>query len=471
MWFRSVLDFGKPRSSRIPVAREGRNRTRRRWVARLEIEYLEDRCLLSAVHALFDLGTPAGGPFASDRFTVADSTQNTGRRVNLPLPDPVTNPSDYQDTQVLNTLDGFNLQPRLSIPFDGPIDVNSVSSQTVFMVSLGDTLNHDDHGGRVVGINQVVWDPPTNTLYVKSDELLDQHTRYALLVTNGIQDTSGRPVKATDEFGDFREEFARSDDPVLRFYRRELIDGMRAARDLGVRERDVVTASVFTTESATAVLEKIRDQVHAATPEPADFNLGPDGARTVFALDQVSRITFNEQTRVEPPGFVQAQLNLAQLRIIPGAVGQIAFGKYLSPDYEVHPGEYIPAVGTRTGMPVVRRMNGVYFNLYLPSGPAPDGGWPVVMFGHGSIGNKSSDSLTVAATMAANGFATIAINVPGYGFGPLSTMTVNQTAGDPVTFSAGGRSIDQNGDNVIGSPEGQFAAPPRTIIAETDAQR
>src|SRR5437667_7272966 len=51
--------------------------------------------------------------FASDRFTVADPTQNTGRRVNLPLPDPLTSPSDYQDTQVLNTLDGFNLQPRL----------------------------------------------------------------------------------------------------------------------------------------------------------------------------------------------------------------------------------------------------------------------------------------------------------------------------------------------------------------------
>ena len=30
---------------------------------------------------------------------------------------------------------------------------------------------------------------------------------------------------------------------------------------------------------------------------------------------------------------------------IPGAVGHVAFGSYLSPDYEVHPGEYIPQVG------------------------------------------------------------------------------------------------------------------------------
>jgi dienelactone hydrolase len=50
-------------------------------------------------------------------------------------------------------------------------------------------------------------------------------------------------------------------------------------------------------------------------------------------------------------------------------------------------------------------------------------------------------------------------------------MTVNQKAGEPVTFSAGGRGIDQNGDNEIGNTEGQLAAPPRTIIAETDALR
>src|SRR5947209_561735 len=194
---------------------------RRPPASRLCLEPLEERCLLSAVHALFDLGSPAGGPFASDRFTVADPTQNTGRRVNLPLPDALTNLSDYQDTQVLNTLDGFNLQPRLSIPFDGPIEVSSVTSQTVFLVSLGDTLKHQDHGGQVVGINQVVWDPPTNTLHVESDQLLDQHTRYALIVTSGLEDVNGQPVQASADFEHFRHDlnFGQTDDPALTSYR------------------------------------------------------------------------------------------------------------------------------------------------------------------------------------------------------------------------------------------------------------
>src|SRR5215831_5246514 len=119
MWLRSALDFWKSPDSRTSIVRKRCSRTR------LEVESLEDRCLLSAVHALFDLGSPDGGPFPSNWFTVRDRTQLTGRRVDLPLPDPATHPSDYDDTQVINTLDGFNLQPRLSVPFDGPIDVHT----------------------------------------------------------------------------------------------------------------------------------------------------------------------------------------------------------------------------------------------------------------------------------------------------------------------------------------------------------
>src|SRR2546426_11883378 len=95
--------------------------------------------------ALFSLDTVAGTPFPSDRFTVADPTQNTGLRVNLPKPDCLRQPSDCADLDVINTLDGFNVQPRLSIPFNGFIDVTTVTSRTVFLVNLGSTLPGRDH--------------------------------------------------------------------------------------------------------------------------------------------------------------------------------------------------------------------------------------------------------------------------------------------------------------------------------------
>ena len=427
----------------------------------------------SAVRALFDLDAPNTGPFPSDWFTVEDSSQNTGLRVNLRLPDCSVRVSDCEDLAVINTLDGFNVQPRLSIPFDGTIYPASATSNTVFLISLGSTLG-GDRGGRVVGINQVVWDPDTNTLHVESDALLDQHTRYAMIVTRGVRDASGAPVEATESFRRFRQT-------VRGEYKHALLEAIDAARHAGIPEREIAAASVFTTQSVTAVLEKIRDQIKAATPEPADFLLAPNEGRTVFPLGTVKSITLSQQTRVamppQLPGFVDVNVDLSLLRIIPGAVGHVAFGKYLSPDYQEHhpedvrlPGEFIPPVATRTGIPVVQGMNEIYFNLFLPSGPKPLGGWPVALHGTGANGSKQRD-LWVVASLAQHGIATIIINSVGRGFGPLSTLTIREMNGESATFPAGGRGIDQNRDGSIGDQEGQNATRPMAIIGNRDAQR
>jgi len=58
-----------------------------------------------AVHALFDLDTPKGGPFPSDRFTVEDRSHLTGLSVSLPSPGCSERPSDCEDMDVINTLD------------------------------------------------------------------------------------------------------------------------------------------------------------------------------------------------------------------------------------------------------------------------------------------------------------------------------------------------------------------------------
>ncbi len=427
--------------------------------------------LAAGVQALFNLEVPAGGPFPSDRFTVADPSHNTGLRVNLPKPNCAARPSDCADFDVINTLDGFNLQPRLSIPFDGPIDVATATSQNVFLLSLGSTLPGGDPGGKVIGINQVVWDPAANTLHAESDEFLDQHTRYALIVTRSVRDPAGDPVEASEAFRRFRHDlnFGQTHDPTLKAYRKALLDALAAARRVGVREADIAVAGVFTAQSATAILEKIQNQIRAPTPAPANFFLGAGGSRTVFPLSMVTGITFNRQINTVGP-LSPVAVPLAALGIFPGAVGRLAFGQYVSPDYETAQ-KFIPPVGTRFGTPAVQGTNEVFFNLFLPSGPKPPGGWPVAIFGHGFGDNKNNSPFAVAATMAANGIATISINVVGHGRGPLSTLTVSQAVGGPVTFSAGGRGIDQDGNGMIDSTEGVNAAPPRTIIANRDGLR
>src|SRR5579864_1390710 len=238
--------------------------------------------LAGDVHALFNVTSTTQSPFPSDFFTVLDHHQNTQLRVNLPFPNCTTNPSDCLDVTLLNQLDGFNTQPRLSIPFDGAIDPNTVNSHTVFLVRLGNLFGASDAPPALIGVNQVVWDPASLTLFAESDQHLDQHTSYLLLVTNGIHDASGAPIEISPSFDDFRHDlnFGQTKDPQLKLYREILISSLSNGfleAVAHVSRKNVVAASVFTTGTVSSTLEKIRDQIKAAPAPSVTFNLGLGG--------------------------------------------------------------------------------------------------------------------------------------------------------------------------------------------------
>ncbi len=391
----------------------------------------------SGVQPLHDPSSLETAPFPSNHWTTVDKTQLTNLRVNLPKPDCAVRPSDCADIDVLNTLDGFNLQPRISIPFSGAIDPTSVDSSNVFLVRLPDF--------QVTGINQIAWEPANNTLHVESDQLLQQHTDYVLVVTTDIRDATGKKIKHA------------------------WVNNARLLRGFhGKPAGHIAVASIFTTQSATALLEQVRRQIKASTPAPADFVLGTAGERTVFPLATVAGIQFTRQTGTAPT-FTSGFAPTPALSVIPGSVGTIAFGAYTSPDYETS-AKAIPAVGSRTGVPAVQGTNRLYFNLFLPSGPRPAAGWPVAIFGHGFGDNKNNSPFVVASVLASRGIATIAVNVVGHGGGALGTLTVLRATG-PVTLSAGGRGIDQDGNTAIDSTEGVNAAAPQTLIASRDGLR
>jgi Bacterial virulence factor lipase N-terminal len=412
------------------------------------------------VQARFELVDPAGVPFPSDRFTVPDAGQLTGLRVSLPKPDCSLRPSDCDDIDVLNTLDGFNLQPRLSVPFTGPIDPASVTSQTVFLFRLG-------LASAFVGINQVVWDPDGNALYVESDALLDQDARYLFVVTDGVRNASGDPVGST-QFRKFLS-YGQTMDAADKAYRAVLLEALDQLEAAGVSTGRVAVASVFTTQSATAILENTRDQLDQKTPAPAEFELGPNGERSAFPLADVAGIAFNRQITTAPT-FSTSTVAINVLKAAGGTVGRIAFGRYRSPDYQT-PARVIPAVGTR-GTPVVQGVNEVYFNLVLPAGNPPAGGWPVAIVGHGfGDGNKNGlMPLQNAAALAQRGTATVTFNGVGAGGGPLGTLVVTKADGSTVVLSAGGRGRDDDGDGVIFLDEGAGTVPgtPQALVSRRD---
>ena len=139
----------------------------------------------------------------------------------------------------------------------------------------------------------------------------------------------------------------------------------------------------------------------------------------------------------------------------------MAFGRYTAPDFRAHPGESIPPFATGAGGPAPTGTQTVYFNLYLPAGTPPAGGWPVAIHGGGSSGHKNLQLGSTTSQFALRGVALITINIAGHGYGPLSTLTVARTDGPALTFPAGGRATDQNGDGAIGLDEGFLATGAR----------
>jgi hypothetical protein len=452
---------------------------RRILVVLVAIALLTPALALAQTHPLFNLQSTSQSPFPSDRFTAFDSQQLTGLHVNVPLPNCATNPSDCADLTLVNQLDGFNLQPRLSIPFDSAIDVSTVNSNTVFLITLPGPglrgLEFDGFTPKVIGINQVVWDPASLTLFAESNDHLNEDSTYALIVTTGVHDAGGNPIAAGTAFAQFIHGDGGVDgknaDELLKRYQQALKHTLSEdiLGQLGLSRGQIAAASVFTSESATATLRSIREQIKAASAPAVSFKLGTGGATTVFPLNTVTGLTWNVQALTVGP-LIPTSLNaaLGALQVFPGSIGTLAFGKFTGTHWQ-NANVFIPQVPTIQSVPA-QGTEDIFFNLFIPSGPRPTNGWPVAIFGHGFTDSKQGAPFAVASTLAHNGIASIAINVVGHGFGPNSTLTVQQGT-TSTTFLEGGRGVDQDGNGQITSAEGSstFVLSPQGTIGSRDA--
>ena len=446
----------------------------------------------SKVHVLFGRDNPEGGIFPTDIFTVADDAQKTGRRVNLRSPDCSVRVSDCLDLTHINELDGFNLQPRVTVPFDGEIDPNSVNSSDTFFIELEDAHHRRvgererERHHRVIGVNQLVWDPGSRVLAVESDEQLKQHTRYAFVVTRGVHDASGVPLAADQDQPGFSADESDTAQGQPRPYAVEVTHALRTLEHsrLNIQKGDIAGLSVFTTQSATAVLEHIRDDLKAATPDPVSFILGANGTRTVFPVSSLQTIDWQVHLGGNPAAFQPFKTAFySYLPVLPpkyftlldlysrGAVDSIAYGSYRSPRY-ISNEPVMPAVGTRVGRPPVQSVDTIYVNFFLPAGQQPAAGWPVVVFGVGGGDYKDEEVYLYAAAFAAHGMATACINANGQGYGPLSYLTVTVNDGSSVQFPSGGRSTDLDGDGDIKDNEGvQTVSNAHKILGARDTIR
>jgi pimeloyl-ACP methyl ester carboxylesterase len=110
------------------------------------------------------------------------------------------------------------------------------------------------------------------------------------------------------------------------------------------------------------------------------------------------------------------------------------------------------------------------FVAVVPGGPAPRGGWPVAMYGHGFTGSASNVFPASVANVRA-GLATIGTHVVGHGYGERSTWQIT-TGGTTTSLPAYGRGVDlDDPDSAIGNTEGSSATGLSTAVGSRDALR
>ncbi|MEO6880422.1 MAG: hypothetical protein ABI181_05625 [Mycobacteriaceae bacterium] len=257
--------------------------------------------------------------FPSNALTVADRSQATGLRVNLPLGDCAVQVSQCNTVKLLNQLDGFDIDPRIALHFAGGVNPTTAVAG-VRVVAQGGRFS--------TGLDRIVYDAGTQTVYAHPVDQLAPGTTYR-------------------------------------------IDFPKPRADRGM------PPTVFTTFSATTGLQDMLAQLdrgsayRAAGIEAKDRGLRVDasfpaaGTTLAYTADLGSTVS---TAPVPNASFT--------------AAGSYVFGSYLSPSW-LTPDGNIPQTPTRGPGPVVTGQARVPFVAIIPAGPTPKAGWPVAVFGHG----------------------------------------------------------------------------------------
>ncbi|GAA0715962.1 Ig-like domain-containing protein [Dokdonella soli] len=394
---------------------------------------------------------------------------------DLTLNIPVANPGNFADPQVaLNALDGFSTTAPWSLTFSAPIDATSLaagSSVRMFEVSL------TGPGGGVTGVKRELTSPqefvvalaPSDatgrTLAIVPTAPLKQLTSYMAVVTNGIKNTGGANVRQSLTYL-LAERTSplctggHSTLPALPASQacaleplRQLVNSQEAAAtSAGVAPGSIAMSWVATTQSITPTFLAI-GSVIAHSP-PATTHLAPTGK------------TLGDLGHGLPP-IADIYIGTIDLPYYLSAPSQTNPTAPLTGFWKAAPGAYVPPFDkagldpTSTNLtfanplPVATSTQTVPLLMTVPNAKSgktkPAAGWPLVIFQHGITRNRT-DMLAIAGTLAAQGFAVVAMDLPLHG---VTDKTNPFYVGNTpfVALGAHERTFDLDlSDNTTGAP-------------------
>ncbi len=269
-----------------------------------------------------------------------------------------------------------------TLPFGAQASL--ASDSTVFLIDVDPAS--PSRGQRTPVVVSYQYDAdvyePSNSLAVAPLMGFPLHggTRYAFVVTRGVKDASGRPLAVAPLLAQIEKGRTNGDARVAKLVDlyRPLWETLDAAD--GPKSSEVAAATVFTTRDVTRDMFRIRDWMQANFPVNPPTDL-------VFKKETDSFYEFT--------------------------------GHYASPNFETGTPPYLTTGGDlefdANGDPIVQRTESLRFAVSVPKGTPPAGGWPVVVYAHGTGGDYESFIHREAFDFAANGLAALGIDQPIHG--------------------------------------------------------
>jgi dienelactone hydrolase len=418
----------------------------------------------TAFHAMFDLRDGIL-PYPTDLYFVG-STDGT---LNIPTGFAALSPH----LTAMNGLDGFSTTADITLRFSAPIDpatlpanvrvvqvqIDNATKATIGVlgilqpgvdVSVG--VSPDvDAGGTVLLIHPLKPLVPSTGATNKG---------YLVLVSDGVLATDGTPAIADNDYQVIRDNAiadllagmttptcAALTNPtfngVCRLTFAHLAIGAQLPFGLAVPPNHVVASFSFSTESTSDTLGYI-----AATTPPRPYTVTPTGLTTAI---------------LGAPGIVNiynGTLNIAYYLGIPSAANPIA---PLTQSWQAAGPSPVPGIDpasrnvTRFNpFPLAKTADiDIPMLIMVPNNqPKPAAGWPVVIFQHGFPRDRT-DALLIADSMAAAGFATVAIDLPLHGITPQAPAYEQPFAQPSIerTFNV---DYQINGHLGVPGPDGQI---------------
>ncbi|MCG3174246.1 MAG: hypothetical protein GMKNLPBB_02474 [Myxococcota bacterium] len=365
-----------------------------------------------------DTGPPAGGgpkeiPGAKNIFEIPDGDFAVDSFYKFPFPSDLRkrpegtislrgfpNPHkisllDNYRKVMQDTITGWGANQGGYFGFDGALDESSLPSDPartlakdapVFLINVDPKSSM--RGAKLPVLAKFVRnsDPyvAANTLILIPHPgfAMEPGRQYAYVITRAVKGSNGQPLGSSLAF----EQVKAAQDPgipafnAVRALYQPVLNWMESENI--VNRSDIAAMTVFTVQDAVSEMFRVGDFIRRNLPPPQARNLKFERTANSF---QIYAAEFPAaQFQKGPPPFQNEDS------------GYFQFGK--------------------DGEPVVDRTENIRIAITVPTSKAPDSGWPVALYAHGTGGDyKSHINDGTADVLARNGVASIGLDGPLHG--------------------------------------------------------